>query len=30
MDAQLRQRLLEMAAEQRRVHTELSQSGEIY
>ena len=30
MNAPLRQRLLEMAAEQRRVHTELSQSGEIY
>jgi hypothetical protein len=30
MDAQLRQRLLEMAAEQRHVHTEMSQSGEIY
>jgi hypothetical protein len=30
MDAQLRQQLLNMAAEQRRVHTELSQSGEIY
>ena len=30
MNPQLRQRLLDMAAEQRRVHTELSQSGEIY
>jgi hypothetical protein len=30
MNAQLRQRLLDMAAEQRRVHTELTQSGEIY
>lgn len=30
MNEQLRQRLLEMAAEQRSVHTELSQSGEIY
>jgi hypothetical protein len=30
MDAQLRQRLLDMVAEDRRVHTELSQTGEIY
>jgi hypothetical protein len=30
VDAQLRERLLDMAAEQRRVHTELTQTGEIY
>lgn len=30
MNEQLRQRLLDMAAEQRRVHTELTQTGEIY
>jgi hypothetical protein len=30
MDAHLRQQLLDMAAEQRQVHTELSQTGEIY
>jgi hypothetical protein len=30
MNAQLRQQLVDMAAEQRRVHTELSQTGEIY
>jgi hypothetical protein len=30
MDAQLRQRLLDMAEEQRRVHIELTQTGEIY
>jgi hypothetical protein len=30
MNSQLRQQLLDMAAEQRRVHTELSQTGEIY
>ena len=30
MDAQLRQRLLDMVAEDRRVHTELSQTGEIF
>jgi hypothetical protein len=30
MDAHLRQQLLEMAAEQRQVHTDLSQTGEIY
>jgi hypothetical protein len=30
MNALLRQRLLDMAAEQRRVHTELTQTGEIY
>jgi hypothetical protein len=30
MDAQLRHQLLDMAAEQRRVHTELTQTGEIY
>jgi hypothetical protein len=30
MDAQLRQQLLDMAEEQRQVHTELSQTGEIY
>jgi hypothetical protein len=30
MDAQLRQRLLDMVAEEWRVHTELSQTGEIY
>jgi hypothetical protein len=30
MNGQLRQQLLDMAREQRRVHTELTQSGEIY
>jgi hypothetical protein len=30
MDAHLRERLLDMVAEQRRVHTELSQTGELY
>ncbi|HZV05203.1 MAG TPA: DUF6624 domain-containing protein [Gemmataceae bacterium] len=30
MDVHLRERLLDMVAEQRRVHTELSQTGELY
>jgi hypothetical protein len=30
MDTQLRQQLLDMESEQRNVHTELSQTGEIY
>jgi hypothetical protein len=30
MDAQLRQQLLDMVEEQRRVHTDLTQTGEIY
>jgi hypothetical protein len=30
MNMQLRQQLLDMAAEQRRVHTEVTQTGEIY